>query len=117
MEKQTYITSPTASVWATNTKRIEDQHHFERNIEYRSNIVSKRVAALAESRFPGLRKFGDSGGDELEDLLVREARLRWLVRVARYSQAPSREPLWREAERALLALERITEAISRRKCA
>lgn len=118
MEKQFYLTND-AGIWpARETKRInEERQQFERFIEARANNLGNVVAMLAESRFPGLRKYGDLLGDEIEDLLLKEARLRWVIRVAKYSQAANREELWLEAEREIAVLEKAAEGMLRVECA
>jgi hypothetical protein len=117
MEKQTYVTNEPGRFPARETKRITDeQRQFERHIEFRANDLGKVVSMLAESRFPGLRKYGDRRGDELEDLILKEAKLRWVVRVAKYSQPANREALWLEAEKELRELEKAAQAMFHVEC-
>lgn len=117
MEKQFYVSND-AGIWpARGTKRIDlEQRQFERHIEARANNLGKLVAILAESRFPGLRKYGDLRADELEDLLLKEARLRWVIRVAKYSQPANSEALWLEAEKELREIEKAAEAMLHAEC-
>ncbi|MGH9714547.1 MAG: hypothetical protein ACRD5M_14730 [Candidatus Acidiferrales bacterium] len=117
MEKQTYGTNAAGNLPVSRTKRIDEaQKRFEKHIESRSTEIAKLVAMLAESRYPGLRKYGDLRGDELEDLLLKEARLRWVVRVAKYSEAANRRALWLEAEKELAQLEKAAEAMLHAEC-
>jgi hypothetical protein len=112
----TFVANSTSSLLAKEAGRIEERRQFENRIEYRSKDVTRQVNALAESVFPGLWKDGDPIDTELEALLVTEARLRWLVRVAKYSEGTNREALWLETEKVLVQLEKAAEALSRFEC-
>ena len=112
MNVQHYFTNPASILRARELERIGGQRKFENSIESRSNDVARQVNALAESVFPGLWRDGDPIDGELNALLVKEARLRWLVRVAKYSEGANREALWLEAEKVLVELEKAAEALS-----
>jgi hypothetical protein len=114
MNKRPYVTNPSGSLGAKEAQRIDEQ--LEKHIESRSKDLENQVIALAESPFPRLRSEADLIEEDLEALLVKEARLRWLVRVAKYSEGANREAMWHEAEKALAHLEKTTEAVYA-KCA
>ena len=117
MNMQTYLTNAGAHLWAKKAERTGGQREFENHIESRSNDVARQVNALAESVFPGLWRDGDPIDGELNALLVKEARLRWLVRVAKYSEGANREALWLEAEKVLVELENSADALMHFDCA
>jgi hypothetical protein len=112
MNIQHYVINPAGILRGGEAKRIEEQRQFENRIESRSKAVARQVTALAGSIFPGLRKDGDPIDQELEALLVKDARLRWLVRVAKYSEGANRQALWLEAEKVLVQLEKAAEALA-----
>jgi len=49
----------------------------------------------------------------LEELIVKEAALRWIVDVATHSYGPVSEKLWADIDGALTDLERIGESVMR----
>jgi hypothetical protein len=114
MNKRACVTNPSGSLGAKEAGRIDKK--LEKHIEARSRDLENQVIALAESPFPRLRSDADSIEEDLEALLVKEARLRWLVRVAKYSEGANRGAMWHEAEKALAHLEKTTEAVYA-KCA
>jgi len=117
MNLRLYAGNPIAGLLAGRAEPIENRRQFENRIESRSKDVARQVHALAESIFPGLWKAGDPVDDELETLLVQEARLRWLVRVAKYSEGANREALWLEAEKVLMNIEKDADALMHFECA
>jgi hypothetical protein len=114
MNKRPYFTNPGGGRRAKEADQIDEQ--LEKHIESRSKDLENQVTALAESPFPTLLSDASSEQD-LEALLVKEARLRWLVRVAKYSEGRNREALWHEAQRALVHLENTADAVLYAKCA
>ena len=114
MNTRLFLTSPTGTRRAKEPNRIDEQ--LEKHIESRSKDLENQVTALAESPFPALLSDASSEED-LDTLLAKEAKLRWLVRVAKYSEGPNREALWHEAEKALVHLEHTADAVLYAKCA
>jgi hypothetical protein len=117
MNLQPYLTNPAGIFHAKKAERFGGQRQFENRIESRSKDISRQVRALAESVFPGLWRDGDPIDQELQALAAKEARLRWLVRVAKYSEGTNREALWLEAEKVLEELENSVEALAHFECA
>jgi hypothetical protein len=117
MNNRPYLTNPARSSQARKAEPTGEQQLSENRIESRSNILASLVTVLAQSHYPNLRSDADSANKDLEALLVKEAKLRWLVRVAKYSEGANREALWREAGKLLLQLEHAAEAILHAKCA
>jgi hypothetical protein len=116
MNTQYYLTNPERILRARELDRIGGQRKFENGIESRANNLSELVTRLAQSPFPSLRTYADSIDEELEALLVKEARLRWLVRVAKYSEGTNRHALWLEAEKVLVDLEKTADAMLYAEC-
>ena len=114
MNKRPYFTNAGGGRRAKEAAQVDEQ--LEKHIESRSKDLENQVIALAESPLPRLRSEADLIEEDLEALLVKEARLRWLVRVAKYSEGANREAMWHEAEKALAHLEKTTEAVYA-KCA
>jgi hypothetical protein len=112
MNMLSFITNSTSSLLAKEAGRSEERRLLENRIESRARDVTRQVNALAQSVFPGLWKDGDPIDGELNALLVTEARLRWLVRVAKYSEGANREALWLEVVKVLVQLERAAQALS-----
>ena len=90
---------------------------YEVRIETRAKEISERIAALEKSPIPNLWGSADSVMRVLEWLERQEARLRWLVRVAKYSEGANRTALWLEAGRVLAHLEGFLSMLARARCA
>jgi len=90
---------------------------YEIHIETRAKIISERVAAVDNSALPSLWGDAETSVQILERLEALEARLRWLVRVAKYSVGASRQALWLEAGRVLAYLEGLLSMLARARCA
>jgi hypothetical protein len=116
MNTQTYVGNPAGNFRPGKAEPNEKQRQSEKRIESRSNILTSLVTLLAESSYPRVRGDGDSADNEVDELLRKEAQLRWLVRVAKYSEGANREALWREAEKKLAALEKAAEAKLHAEC-
>jgi len=116
MNTQSYATNQAGILAAKKAEPTDKQRQFENRIESRSNILASRVTVLAQTHFPSLRGDHDAIEEELEALMAKEAGLRWLVRVAKYSEGANREALWREAEKRLVTLEKAAEAMLHTEC-
>jgi len=90
---------------------------YEMRIEARAKIISERIAALDNSAIPSLWGDAETSVQILERLEAQEARLRWLVRVAKYSEGANRTALWLEAGRVLAHLEGFLSMLARARCA
>jgi hypothetical protein len=58
-----------------------------------------------------------SAREILEELVVKEAALRWIARVATFSNEPVRGRLWADIDKALTELERIAKLLRRAQVA
>lgn len=92
------------------------QVRHQQEIESRANDLAKLVAALARSPFPSLSIETEENTRELDALLAMEAKLRWIVRVAKYSVGANRVALWIEAEREVVKLEHAADALMHAEC-
>ena len=86
-----------------------DQH--EQEIETRLRDLTALVADLTDSGYGVLLSQARSTREAFEELRVKEAALRWIVRVARHSDGAVREKLWSEVEDAVAGLERTAELL------
>jgi len=98
-------------------ERSSESREYEVRIETRAKEISERIAALEKSPIPNLWGSADSVMRVLEWLERQEARLRWLVRVAKYSEGANRTALWLEAGRVLAHLEGFLSMLARARCA
>jgi hypothetical protein len=72
--------------------------------------LTNLVEGFANSPFNLLLVEKISAHEALEELIVKEAALGWIVRVASRSNGPIREKLWADIDRALTDLEKIAES-------
>jgi hypothetical protein len=93
--------------------QIELGSSFEDRIKVRlqelTNLAEEiRCAAAADQITvkPSTRK-------ALEELIVKEAALRWVARIALRSNGPIREKLWVDIEGAVTALEPVAQSVLR----
>jgi hypothetical protein len=107
-----------AGSWPVKRLQPTDERvQHEHEIESRANDLAKLVSTLTRSPFPSLRIETELSSRELDALLAMEAKLRWLVRVAKYSVGANRVALWIEAERELVKVEHATDSMLHAKCA
>ncbi len=86
-----------------------DQHQEE--IETRLRDLTALVADLTDSGYGLLLSQAHSTREAFEELRVKEAALRWIIRVARHSDGAVREKLWSELEDAVAGLEKTAELL------
>ncbi|MGA8224053.1 MAG: hypothetical protein WB780_20560 [Candidatus Acidiferrales bacterium] len=116
MNTQTYSGNRAGNFQPRKAEPADKRRQYENRIESRANILASLVTLLSQSSYPNVQGDVDSADKDLETLLAKEAQLRWLVRVAKYSEGANREALWREAERKLEALEKAAEAKLHQEC-
>jgi len=91
-------------------KRTESDQH-EQEIETRLRELTALVADLTDSGYGFLLSQVNTTREAFEELRVKEAALRWIIRVARHSDGAVREKLWSEVEDAVAGLERTAELL------
>lgn len=77
----------------------------EQQIEIRLRDLTALVADLTDSGFSVLLAEEASTREAFDEIRVKEAALRWIIRVAKHSTDPVREKLWSDVEEAISGLE------------
>jgi hypothetical protein len=85
--------------------RFTEASQRERHIEVRLRDLTALVADLSDSGFSVLLVEEAATREAFDEIRVKEAALRWIVRVAKHSTGPVREKLWSDVEEAILGLE------------
>jgi hypothetical protein len=117
MSRRQFNTTSAGSWPVGRPQPTDERVQHEHEIESRANDLAKLVSTLTRSPFPSLRIETELSSRELDALLAMEAKLRWLVRVAKYSVGANRVALWIEAERELVKVEHATDSMLHAKCA
>jgi hypothetical protein len=91
------------------------QRQQEKNIEARLLRLSDSVKALCEEPYLKLLNDKDYAREALEELIVKETTLGWIVRVAKRSEQRARVRLWVHIEQALADLERLAGSLQELK--
>jgi hypothetical protein len=80
---------------------------FEGHVEDRLQYVTDLVAGFASSPSNLVLVEKRPVREALEELMVKEAALQWIVRVASHSEGPIREKLWDDIDKSVMDLEKI----------
>jgi hypothetical protein len=83
----------------------------EKAIEKRLRELTALVADLTDSGYGFLLAEEAATQDAFNELRVKEAALRWIVRVAKHSSGAVREKLWSDIEGAVSSLEKTAELL------
>jgi hypothetical protein len=89
---------------------------FEKDIEARLQELTNLVESFGHATFSLLITEKRAVREQIEELVVKEAALRWIVRVAKYSNGPVRDKLWADIYRALIDLEKTAESVTHAAC-
>ena len=84
----------------------------EDEIESRLRNLGEVINELLDAPYPGLLRERGRIRKALEELTVKEATLRWIVRIARTTEGAVQQRLWADIDRALTDLERIADSIT-----
>lgn len=108
----------TRSSHATDTlerfsNSIHDSVAYENQIKARLQSVTSFVEGLNTSTVNLLLAEKPFAREALQELVVKEAGLRWIVRVATLSTGEKRARLWADVDRALDDLELIIDLVGR----
>jgi hypothetical protein len=95
----------------------DERSEFETQIKARLQELTDFVENFTSSTVNLLLVEKVSAREILEELVVKEAALRWIARVATQSSEPVRERLWVDIDNALTELERIAKLLSRAQVA
>ena len=89
----------------------DEQSEFENQIKARLQELTDFVETFTSSTVNLLLVEKVSAREILEELVVKEAALRWIARVATFSNEPVRGRLWADIDKALTELERIAKLL------
>ncbi len=84
----------------------------EDDIEARLRNLGDVINDLMDAPYPGLLRERGRIRKALEELTVKEATLRWIIRIARTTEGAVQQRLWSDIDRALTDLERIRDSIT-----
>jgi hypothetical protein len=84
----------------------------EDDIEARLRDLGDVINELLDAPYPGLLIERGRIRKALEELTVKEATLRWIIRIARTTEGEVQQRLWADIDRALTDLERIADSIT-----
>jgi hypothetical protein len=91
--------------------QIGSNNRHEQVIETRLRNLTALVADLTDSGYGMLLLQETSTREAFNELRVKEAALRWIIRVAKHSTGAVREKLWSEIEEAVYGLERTAQLL------
>jgi hypothetical protein len=91
--------------------QISTNNQHEQGIETRLRNLTALVAELTESGYGILLLQAISTREAFNELRVKEAALRWIIRVAKHSTGAVREKLWAEIEQAVYGLEKTAQLL------
>ena len=89
---------------------VEERTPFEDSIKARLQELTDLIEGFENSALNCLLTEKTSVREAVEELIVKEAALRWIVRVATHCSGPVREKLWADIDRALIDLEKTVES-------
>ena len=84
----------------------------EDDIEARLRNLGDVINDLLDAPYPGLLRERERIRKALEELTVKEATLRWIIRIARTTEGAVQRRLWADIGKALTDLERIADSIT-----
>jgi hypothetical protein len=103
--------SSTARSRVIDFPETSESGRSEQAIENRLRELTALVADLADSGYGYLLSEEPATQEAFDELRVKEAALRWIVRVARHSSGDVREKLWSDIEDAVTSLEKSAELL------
>jgi hypothetical protein len=90
---------------------ISESNQHERDIETRLRDLTALVGDLTDSGYGVLLSEEPATREAFAELRVKEAALRWIIRVAKHSTGAVREKLWSDVEEAVSSLEKTAELL------
>jgi hypothetical protein len=85
-------------------------------VDVRLQELGNLITDLGDAAYPSLAARSNGMRETWEELAVKEATLRWIVRVAKHSDGRVRERLLLDVEKALDDLEHTADSIVHREC-
>lgn len=116
MSEKPQLENPSRNTRISEIKPMQDQQRFENHVESRLHELEKLVTGFLDAPCPSLLSERDLIRRIVEELVVKAAALRWIVRVAKHSDGAIRKPLWLDIENALLELEKTAEGLIHEEC-
>jgi hypothetical protein len=92
-------------------RQVQEGTLFEDHVKDRLDGLTNLVEDSVNSTFNLLLGEKTCVREDLEELIVKEEALRWIVRIASRSSGPIREKLWTEIDQALGGLENTAESL------
>jgi hypothetical protein len=92
-------------------KRDREQKQLEISVETRLRQLGDEVKSLCDEPYLKLLNERGYAREAVEELVVKETTLGWIVRVAKHSHGAARERLWAHIEKALCDLKELSEAL------
>jgi len=103
--------SPSPVLQFPSPARSQEQRGLELLVEARLRQLGRVIEELRNTTYLTLLNEKGDAREAMEELLVKQATLRWIVRVARRSEGSARERLWAHIEKALSDLERLADSL------
>lgn len=91
----------------------QDNSRYEEKIEARLAHLSHSVEQFVESLPAALLAEQSATRELLEELVVKQSALQWIVRVAKHSEPGIGGRLWADIEQSLAGLEKMLEQLPR----
>jgi len=89
-----------------------EKYLAEDDIEARLRNLGEVINDLLDAPYPGLLRERGRIRKAMEELTVKEATLRWIIRIARTTEGAVQRRLWADIDCALTDLERIADSIT-----
>jgi hypothetical protein len=103
--KRTRVTAVSSNSRVIEFPRASESNRYEQITETRLRDLTTLIADLADSGYGMLLAQDPSTREAINQLCVKEAALRWIIRVAKHSAGTVREKLWSDVEEAVSGLE------------
>ena len=103
--------SPSPVLHFPAPSRPQEQHQLELTVEARLRQLGRAIEELRNTAYLTLLNEKGDAREAMEELLVKQATLRWIVRVAKRSEGSARLRLWGHIEKALSDLERLADSL------
>lgn len=100
-----------------DSRPVEKRRLIEKMIERRMQRLGNLIKGLIDAPYPGLLSDREDIREALEELVVKETTLRWIVRIAKGTEGAVRERLWSDIIKAVADLEAVADSVRHAKSA
>jgi hypothetical protein len=104
-------TQPSMRLKVVEFPPAKEEALFEKRTEARLQDLTNIVEKFGHKPFSLFLTENNPVREPIEELIVKEVTLRWIVRVAKRSEGPIRERLWADIDKALIELEMTAEEV------